>query len=187
MANSPNSIDTWGEFQDLFVYVVLFLVAGIILGAVAITANPRLDEHLRYTVMDQPDYSGGEIVLTRTQIDRINRVYTDSLEEFGWCLEVEGSRVMDMKHPLRLEESTETHITFACRHSNGIVHTHQGALAVPELCAVDGDSLLNSDLQVSCVVSDPVPTYTEQNPVMMNCFNRELAKMEISISEEDHG
>lgn len=181
--NSPQRIDTSGEFADLTVFVVVALLIGLLAGAAVLTANPRLDEQLQYQVMEPPTYSGGEIVFTRSQIDRINGVYEDSLEEFGWCLSVEDDTVTEMKHPLRIQNTTETHITFTCSRANGILHTHPGLFAVPELSPTDQDTLLASDLQVSCVLSDPVPDRVTENPVSMNCFDRELERMQIEIAD----
>lgn len=91
----------------------------------------------------------------------------------------------DMAHPPEVEHSDEGSIHFKCdrRSTNGILHTHPGLLAIPELSETDKQSLLNSSLEVSCVLSEAVPEqYWNENPPSLNCFNRDLEKMAVKIS-----
>ncbi len=184
MANSPHRIDTPGEFADLAVFLIIALLIGLLAGAAMLTANPRLDEQLRYQVMEPPTYGGGEIVFTRSQIAHLNKAYEESYVEQGRCLEVEGDRVDTLKYPLNTTSTTRNHIQFSCpRGTNGIVHTHPGLFALPELSPTDRDTLLASDLEVSCVLSDPVPARVTENPVSMNCFDRDVERLRITIVE----
>ncbi len=183
--NSPHRIDTPGEFADLAVFLVVALLIGLLVGAAVLTANPRLDEQLRYQVMEPPTYGGGEIVFTRGQIAHVNKAYEESYVEQGRCLEVEGDRVDELKYPLNTTSTTRNHIQFSCpRETNGILHTHPGLFALPELSPTDRDTLLASGLEVSCVLSDPVPARVTENPVSMNCFDRDVERLRITIVAE---
>lgn len=180
--NSPQRIDTPGEVADLAVFMVVALLIGSLIGATVLTANPRLDEQLRYQVMEPPTYGGDEIVFTRSQIAHLNKAYRESYVEQGRCLEIVGDRVDELKYPLNTTSTTRNHITFDCpRETNGILHTHPGLFALPELSPTDQDTLLASDLQVSCVLSDPVPDRVTENPVSMNCFDRDMVRLRIEI------
>lgn len=185
MGNSPHAIDTPGELADLAVIAVLVLVAGLFLGGVALAAKPTLDEQVRYgldrAVNGPPQFANETVVFTRDQIEWMNRVYRDSQEEFGWCLTVRGDRVEDMAHPTHLENITETHITFRCSGANGILHTHPGVFAVPELSDVDRRNLIENDLDISCVLSEPVPQGVTRNPVSLNCFTPAFTPVTITI------
>jgi hypothetical protein len=182
MMNSPHRIDTPGEIADLLAFGVVFVLAGLLIGGTIITVNPRLDEQLRYQVTAPPQYDGGEVVFTREQIGHLNKAYRESAEEQGRCLEIEGNRVDELNYPLDTANDTRTQTSFECPpRTNGVVHTHPGLLAIPELSATDREALLNSDLELSCVISDPVPSSTTRNPVSMGCFTRSVEQTVVRI------
>lgn len=90
-----------------------------------------------------------------------------------------------MAHPPKVEHNDEDSIHFSSdrRSTNGILHTHPGLLAIPELSETDKQSLLNSSLEVSCVLFEAIPErYWNENPPSLNCFNRDFQKMNIKIS-----
>mgnify|MGYP000509956794 CR=1 FL=1 len=174
-------IDTVGE---LVLTVTAVLVVGMFLGALYFAANPTLDEQIRYTfAATESVQAGGTVQFSRQQIQEMNKVYRDKREEYGWCLEIDGEQVVDLAHPPNIKHNDGGSIEFYCdrRSTNGILHTHPGLFAVPELSETDRQNLLNSSLAVSCVLSEAVPGQYNVNPPSLNCFNRDLERMQIVI------
>ena len=191
MSNRSDAIDTPGEYADLFMISLLVMVGSMFLGAVILEANPTLDEQIYYTFQDAPEYDGSESLEWQRSYfngqNGLNQVYRESSTEFAFCLEVRDGTVESMKFPHAINEASESSITLQCqgdKQVNGLVHTHPGYFAVPELSGVDQRTLTGSDqLEISCVMSGQVFNNEYRNPDQFNCFNDDLEKLNVEIIE----
>ena len=189
MSNSGGRIDTPGEYADLFTVSVLVMVFSLFAGAVVLEFNPSLDEKVVYSFQDAPEYSDSESIKWERSYfsgqNGLNQVYRDSATEFAFCLEVRDDEVTGMRFPYKINEATESSINLHCQGENqvnGLVHTHPGYFAIPELSEVDKEALTgNEQLEVSCVMSGQVFNSEYMNPDQFNCFNSDLEKLNVEI------
>jgi len=189
MSNSVERIDTVGEYTDLLAISLLVMVFSLLLGALVLEFNPSLDERVVYSFQDAPEYSNSESIKWERSYfngqNGLNQVYRDSATEFAFCLQVRDDKVTDMRFPYKINEATESSINLHCqgeKEVNGLVHTHPGYFAIPELSEVDKETLTgNRQLEVSCVMSGQVFNSEYRNPAQFNCFNSDLEKLNVEI------
>jgi len=175
------SVDSLGEY---LAYTGAVLLIGVFFGLVVWASYPTLDLQVRGVLEEPANYTGEEIVFDESQIRELNKLYEERLEEYGWCLEVADETVVELRHPLRVSNSTETHVETRCPViSNGHLHTHPGSLSGPELSRTDKLTLLQS-FEVMCVMADPVPGYETQRPVGLNCYDNPYDSAEIESEDE---
>ncbi|MFU1780284.1 hypothetical protein ACM16X_02760 [Haloarcula japonica] len=176
----PGAIDTVGEYVS---FTGILLIAGVLFGIYLFSAYPTIDLRFKQLVEEEPEFSGERVVFNESQVSEMNKMYRQSLDEYGWCLRIEGDKVTKLRHPLR-DNSTEGWLYTECPYGfNGHLHTHPGATADPELSRQDKKSLLKNH-EVSCVLADPVPGYEIQRPVGLNCFKNPYSPAEITSGDE---
>lgn len=168
MSDEPGAIDTKWEYLG---YTSIILIIGILVGGFYIASNPTLDERVRYNYFGDDPYGNDTLNFTRGQIEQMNRAYSDRLEEYGWCLDIDGEEVTYLSHPQTDEDSEKDSIAFSCyNYFDARSHNHPSYFGVPELSDTDKKTLLTSRDLYSCVMSDPVPDYRYQNPASFKCY-----------------
>ena len=98
---------------------------------------------------DEPP-AGERLEFTVDQVEEFNRVYDRRRLEWSWCMDVDGERVSEIRHP-KESETTEGSVTFECGEKysdlgDGSVHTH------PSGSAYLSHTDKRSSLQFTCLV-----------------------------------
>lgn len=182
----PGAIDTIGEYVT---FTTILLAFGLAIGGVGMywlwITHPTLDLQIQSVFEDEePRFSGGEIRFTHGQVADLNKTVTERLEEYGYCMKVDGHRVAELRHPLRDHNSTPTHIVTECPgESNGHLHTHPLPGATAELSYTDKKALARY-FEVSCIIAGPVLPSESVNPDGLKCYENPLQGRTFASEEE---
>lgn len=187
----PGAIDTWNEY---LVFSLVLLVLGVLLGGSYLYQNPNFEDKIYALNNDRPDFSGEEIVFNESYddvdtVESINKVYSDTDTEFGWCMRVEGEDVEKFDTFKLLNKTTPGNIRFSCnsRVHNAIMHTHpdgSGYRGVTALSGQDEDTLRDTSwIDVSCVVGGEISNSSSgvEGVGCWNIIDGEIHELEIEF------
>jgi len=188
----PNAIDTPNEIIGT---LVILLSLGAVFGGLYLWENPNLEDRVYALTHESPEFSGESIVFKNSYdgVDTkasINKVYSDTDTEYGWCMRVQENTVENFEHFQGLNETTPKQIRFSCdsmKH-NAIMHTHpdgEDYRGITALSDKDEEGLRQLEwIDVSCVVGGEIEV-NEGSVEGIGCWtyqNGEVQELDIKFS-----
>lgn len=183
MGDKPNAIDTPFEVSS---FAIAFVVIGMIGGGIYVFNSPSIGDQVYALTHDKVDFSGNRVVFKNSYDgvptrDSINKIYSDTDTEYGWCMRIKDGTVQNFEHFKGLNKTTPEQIRFSCssvKH-NSIMHTHPGKRGATALSDQDKESLRTVDwIDVSCVVGSEIDVMVIKNPSGIKCFEEASADIE---------
>ena len=114
-----------------------------------------------------------------SDVEYMNRVFSERDHEVGYCGAVKSSGVVDV-HMADTIEASESHLVFTwenCRldlvpdSHRVMIHTHPGGSN--ELSGVDKETFAGSDFEYSCIQYSNIRERSDGSVSGLNCFGKE--------------
>lgn len=185
----PGAIDTPNEYIG---FTMILLVVGGLFGGIYVFNSPYLSDRIYSLTHDKPEFSGNQVVFAESYdgVDTrssLNKIYSDTDTEYGWCMRVQGDAVESLDTFTGLNETTPSRIRFSCSQGkhNAIMHTHPGRYGATALSEQDEETLMEvSWVDVSCVIGGEVEDRAS-NPRGLKCFSvkdDEIQRLDVSLN-----